>query len=425
MQDLWLSQVKAKQQASDAIGLASLLSPEPSSSSFSVLRTSLQSAPHLRPSSYLSLTRTHFADYRPFADFLAAFLLYVRDAALGTRDPAALEATYQLLEDCYKAADRVFAQGETGWFVPSLRKLTRRLIDVALAAGRAAGDAKLTRAGEAARMLGRPMGVAANDRNSEAPTKRDALFFLANSTFRVYFALSNLRLCDTVLNNTQNSAASLGSYPKADRVAFLYYRGRIALYQRRLPQARNDLRRAFALCQRESWKNGRLILVYLIAASLPLGFFPSSDLLHHFHLHEQYENLLPCLQLGDFRGVLSELDRWQVWHLQCGNYLLLREKLEVICWRNLARRTLFVTTNGNPLPPAGPPTLSLHALTIAARLSFADPTLDVDDVESMCVSLMEQGYIKAYILHSKRLLVLQKGPMCGFPPVATVNEVPG
>ncbi|GAA5883372.1 hypothetical protein JCM3774_004865, partial [Rhodotorula dairenensis] len=82
---------------------------------------------------------------------------------------------------------------------------------------------------------------------------------------------------------------------------------------------------------------------------------------------------------------------------------------------------LFVLTNGSPLPPTGPPTLSLHALLAAARLSFQDPSLDVDDVESMCVSLMEQGYIKAYILHSKRILVLQKGPRAGFPPVATVN----
>lgn len=96
-------------------------------------------------------------------------------------------------------------------------------------------------------------------RTGESPTKRDALFFLANSTFRVYFALSNLRLCDTVLNNTNNSNAVLDSFPKADRVAFLYYRGRIALYQRRLPQARNDLRKAFALCHAEGWRQGRYV----------------------------------------------------------------------------------------------------------------------------------------------------------------------
>jgi hypothetical protein len=101
----------------------------------------------------------------------------------------------------------------------------------------------------------------------ESPTKRDALFFLANSTFRVYFALSNLRLCDTVLNNTNNSNAVLDFFPKADRVAFLYYRGRIALYQRRLPQARNDLRRAFALSHANGWKQGRYDILPLAESS--------------------------------------------------------------------------------------------------------------------------------------------------------------
>jgi len=63
-------------------------------------------------------------------------------------------------------------------------------------------------------------------------------------------------------------------------------------------------------------------------------------------------------------------------------------------------------------------------------------------VESMCSSLMDQvnpsrlplppvelsltgfesqGYIKAYIMHSKRLLVLQKGEASGFPRIASVN----
>jgi hypothetical protein len=96
---------------------------------------------------------------------------------------------------------------------------------------------------------------------SESPCKRDALFFLANATFRVYFALSNLRLCDTVLNNVQNANAPMDEFTMADRCTFLYHLGRIALYQRRLPQARNDLRRAFALCRADSWRNGRRVLL--------------------------------------------------------------------------------------------------------------------------------------------------------------------
>jgi hypothetical protein len=206
-----------------------------------------------------------------------------------------------------RTADRLFAQGETGWFVPTLRKLTRRLVDVALAVrpsnlssprtaseplcpagrtskggpeadtgGRSGTDAGPTNGHRSKRPVRQhvphlPAGSAhsAPHRTSESPCKRDALFFLANTTFRVYFALSNLRLCDTVLNNTQNSTAQLDTFPKADRCAFLYYRGRISLYQRRLPQARNDLRRAFALCRADSWKNGRCALQSLYLSWSP------------------------------------------------------------------------------------------------------------------------------------------------------------
>ncbi|ORY89349.1 COP9 signalosome complex subunit 12 [Leucosporidium creatinivorum] len=421
MLDLWLGQVKGKQAVQDGPGLAALLAPD-LTQTFLTLNQSLNNTPSLRPASFTSHTRSFFPEYRPFADFLAAFLLLVRDGNLEADDVEGLEATYQLVEDCFRQADKVFAQGDTGWFVPTLRQLTRRLIDLGLRAGRRAGDTKLTKAGEAARMLGRPMGIAASDRSSDSPSKKDALFFLANSTFKVYFAMSNLRLCDTILNNTQNAAVSLdSSYPKSDRVAFTYYRGRLFLYQRRLPQARAALQKAFKLCQVENWGNGRLILIYLIAASLPLGIFPSLSLLQEFDLDDQYSALLAALKLGDFNTVLSELHRHMSWHLKKGNYLLLKEKLEVICWRNLARRTLFVVTKGRPQPPTGPPTLSLHALVTTARIAFSDPSLDVDDVESMCSSLMDQGYIKAYIMHSKRLLVLQKGDAYGFPRIASVN----
>lgn len=53
--------------------------------------------------------------------------------------------------------------------------------------------------------------------------------------------------------------------------------------------------------------------------------------------------------------------------------------------------SLFILSNGQPLPASGaPPTVSLQALTIAARLAFGDDTLDTDDVEGMCASLLEQ-----------------------------------
>ncbi|GAA5874257.1 hypothetical protein JCM16303_005791 [Sporobolomyces ruberrimus] len=445
MIDEYLTRVHEAYTTSNSQLLASLLSPVPSSPGFIQLRQSLINSPQLRPTSYRDLTRTRFPQppLRPFSEYLSNHLVYVRDTPSAERTPEELERCYTLLEDLYKTADRLFATSENGLFVPTLRSLTTRLISVALAHGRASLDPKLTKAGEAARMLARPMGIAASDRstitnNDSVPGKKSALYFLANSTFLVYFALKNLRLCDTVLNNVNNSNVSLENdssgfgFGKSDKSRFWYYRGRINLYQRRLGLARIDLGKSLRECHVGSRKNARLIMIYLITASIPLGYFPRYDILRHFDLYDQFgPSLLEPLRKGNWSLVLEHLDQYQAFHLHYGNYLILREKLEVICWRNLARQTLLVSTNGQPLPTTGPPTLSLSLLLKAARIAWRTTTiggsgaageeLDEDDIESVAVSLMDQGYLKAYIMHSKRLLVLQKGKHFGFPPLSSIG----
>ncbi|GAA5837677.1 hypothetical protein JCM3766R1_000553 [Sporobolomyces carnicolor] len=436
MLDLYLARVQQAHSALDVPLLTALLSPAPRSQTFIQLRQYLLSTPHLRPTSYKDSIRTTFSQpsLRPLADYLANHLLYVRDSPLEPTTVDQLEQCYALLEDLYKTADRLFATSENGYFVPTLRSLTHRLITIALLYGRVIGDAKLIKAGEAARMLARPMGIAAADRSTTAPNqqsvpgKKSALFFLANATFRVYFALHNLRLCDTVLNNVKNSTANLerDGYGKADQCAFFYYRGRINLYQRRLGLAKKDLEKSLIACHTAAKKNARLILIYLVTASIPLGYFPKYDVLQHFELGDQFgPGLLEPLRKGNWSQVENHLSTHLAWHIKYGNYLLLREKLEVICWRNLARQTVLVSTNGQPLPPTGPPTLSLSLLVSAARVVWrgeqgSTEEFDEDDIESILVSLVDQGYLKAYIMHSKRLLVLQKGKHFGFPPLSAV-----
>lgn len=78
--------------------------------------------------------------------------------------------------------------------------------------------------------------------------------------------------------------------------------------------------------------------------------------------------------------------------------------------------------NSVPAQSNGPPTLPLSKMLTAATVSFGQSEqLDQDDIEAMCASLMEQGYIKAYIWQSKGMMVLQKGERLGFPAVSTVR----
>jgi hypothetical protein len=60
-------------------------------------------------------------------------------------------------------------------------------------------------------------------------------------------------------------------------------------------------------------------------------------------------------------------------------------------------------------------------LSICRRAAATCATPLPGELELTRVLFAVQGYIKAYIMHSKRLLVLQKGPAVGFPPIAAVN----
>lgn len=177
-----------------------------------------------------------------------------------------------------------------------------------------------------------------------------------------------------------------------------------------------------------------LILTYLIVASIPLGFFPSHDLLQHFNLLEPYGGLLTSLKVlpqfpynecclvrrltcrerpaarrfprrssraRSISGMASQVRQLLIVAREARDRLLAEPCSKNVrpCWPADSAgpsadissfRRLFVLTSGSPAPPTGPPTLSLHALLRAAQVSFQDPTLDIDDVESMCVSLMEQ-----------------------------------
>lgn len=304
------------------------------------------------------------------------------------------------------------------------------------------GDRQLGEARQVANLLTRPLLVASNDRAPGNGGKRAVLFHVANQAFRIYFAIDKLRLCDTVLKYTRpwlDLVDQPGALSNRDMCTFFYYRGRFFLYQRQLQSACADLARAFALCPTWSPRNARTILIYLAAANIPLGRMPERALLREFSLERELGPLVESTRQGRFTHVLAALDAQRAWLLRHGIYLLLRDKLELVCWRNLARKTLYVATDAKPQPAAGPPQLSLHALLATAKVAFPDPLLDIDDVECVCATLIEQvclsgffvsparvrlkalqGYLKAYVMHSMRLLVLQKAHPFGFPPVAAV-----
>lgn len=66
----------------------------------------------------------------------------------------------------------------------------------------------------------------------------------------------------------------------------------------------------------------------------------------------------------------------------------------------------------------GPPTLPIPLLTTLAQQAWQEDLNSVE-VEAMVVSLIGQGFLKAYIAHARGLIVFQKAKM-GFEPFASL-----
>ena len=120
MLDGWLERLQRAVQQRDGSLAAALIDASGHTEQFENLATALnvspisfatpsrslslpQATPTLRPSSFASLTRSHFPQSPQFADFLSAYLLFVRDADLNPYDEDATASAYKLLEDCFRS----------------------------------------------------------------------------------------------------------------------------------------------------------------------------------------------------------------------------------------------------------------------------------------------------------------------------------
>lgn len=241
------------------------------------------------------------------------------------------------------------------------------MVLLAISTDNRSGDLNQPCITDAVSKISRTTGVAAIDR-SPLPgqqTRRSEVLWLANASFRCYFKLKNIRLCETVLGSVENAltlnrqhanaqqkegakqasnpteasiALGMACYSRADMVTYRYYLGRLRLSQHRIRIAYNELRWAFDNCTNEHMHNKNLILSHCIVAGLILGVYPSAQLLQASGLDGPFGQLIYLIKKGDGRGMYAELDRWQEWHRAKGHYLLLREKLEIGTWRNLMRR---------------------------------------------------------------------------------------
>lgn len=272
-------------------------------------------------------------------------------------------------------------------------------------------------------------------------------------------------------------------------MTFLYYLGRYHFANSHFQRAQLALQAAYDQCHAKCPKQRRLILVYLIASNIILGRFPSNRLLQRAEargLGERFTPLCQCIIKGDlatFRRLLDLNSDNAEWYLGKRILLQLSNRCEVLVWRSLARKTFILSgTQGNASNKRAP-TLDLQdVLAVATFLErralglekakgraahtnsifmtpeptadeeeaqgYVDPDLagavepdgpdlpNIETVESMAASLVEQDLLHGFISHKSLRFAITGSKTAGalaagFPKVWDVirsrvdDEVPG
>ena len=160
-------------------------------------------------------------------------------------------------------------------------------------------------------------------------------------------------------------------------------------------EAEENLDYALLHCHKNATSNKKRILNYLIPVKLERGLLPTVKLLKKYNL-EEYIPLVTAIRRGDLRQFNDTLLKYQDKFIQRGTYLLL-EKCKTVCHRNLFKR-VFAIMGKHQMPLDN----------VVNAMKWLGMEIDLDEVECILSNLIFKKYVKGYISHTKRILVLSK-----------------
>ncbi|KAM1047096.1 hypothetical protein EV1_026247 [Malus domestica] len=307
--------------------------------------------------------------------------------------------SYQAFEKSANAFIQEFRNWDTAWALPALyviayeiRVLAERA-DKELASNGKSPE-KLKGAGS---FLMKVFGVLAG----KGP-KRVGALYVTCQLFKVYFKLGTVHLCRSVIRSIETARIfDFEEFPKRDKVAYMYYTGRLEVFNENFPAADHKLSYALKHCNPQREANTRMILKYLIPVKLSLGILPNDWLLEKYNLVE-YRNVVQALKRGDLQLLRHALEEHEDRFLRSGVYLVL-EKLELQVYQRLIKKIYFIQKQKDPVKAH-----QLKLEVIVKALKWLEIAMDVDEVECIVAILIYQNLVKGYFAHKSKVVVLSK-----------------
>jgi hypothetical protein len=320
-------------------------------------------------------------------------------------------AAYQQQLQCIIKFLEVF-RAESNWPLPVLHRLTYDTRFVASKADQQKGaeSGKKTKEflRDAEQTLKRGFSMTVNDRaQSLSESKKLGCLYVVNNLFKIYFKLNTLRLCKNIIRAVESPVfPKMKEFKKRDTVTYHYYTGRLSMFEDQYKKAEDSLDFSLAHCPKKYPRNKQLVLQYLVPLKMLLGKFPTELLLTKYNLDE-YKLLAKAVKEGNLKVFEEETRRYQFLFVQRGVYLIV-EKLKIITYRNFFKRIVHIT-GSNKVP--------LKSCETGLRV-MGMQDVDVDEIECILANLIFEGYIKGYIAHKAKYLVVSQ--KTAFPPIAQV-----
>jgi len=388
-----------------------------------------------------------------WVDFVSNYLV----AFTPTKKPPPYDALLASLTPFLK----IFREDEGDWLVEPMRSVVHTLYYIAGRAdaeerGRGKKGTKLVDCGDQLRKF---FSVSLQAPNN--PGKKLAALDIVNVSFKIYFRLNTLRLCKNLIRTVESrqfqsfesvrrrptlswlsslsDACGLGTlrpsrstshalrrsffpfprpqFPTSQKVTYKFYEGRLAVFDENYEEAQEALTYALTHCHASAKKNIALILKYLIPVGLLLGRLPSGSLAREYGaVLGPYLPIAESLRSGNVGAFYSVMQDQRNRLVKDGTYLLL-EKLQASVYRRLLKQVYFVHAQAEPAKAA-----QIPLVLYERALKIAGVNLDMSEIECIIANLIVRKYVKGYISHKLKVLVVHKTqPFPGLDSVVLVD----
>ncbi|KAL8464058.1 hypothetical protein ACS0TY_033833 [Phlomoides rotata] len=204
--------------------------------------------------------------------------------------------------------------------------------------------------------------------------KRVGALYVTCQLFKIYFKLGTVHLCRSVIRSIETARIfDFEEFPVRDKVTYMYYTGRLEVYNEDFPAADHKLSYALTHCNTKEDANIRMILKYLIPVKLSIGILPRTLLLEKFNLIE-YSDVVIALKRGDLRLLRHALQEHEDRFLRSGVYLVL-EKLELQVYQRLVKKIHILQKQKDPTKAH-----QIKLDVIVKALKWLEIDMDVDEI---------------------------------------------